>query len=127
MTDLLAAAVKNHLGLHLLHWAVSNSDVWHLAHRCAELIHKIDGPLEKNAFDNLLTLDEDEIDCYGIRQLPMHNLHFDEEDEEDGYSQRREQMDNNNNGGRYAIQRNNHANEQERVSGKYIFKPLISN
>lgn len=115
MTDLLAAAVKNHLGLHLLHWAVSHSDVWHLAHRCADIIHKIDEPLEKNAFavDNLLTLDEDEIDCYGIRQLQMHNLHFDEEDEEDGYAQQQDQM--NNNGERYAIHRNNHANELERA------------
>lgn len=85
MTDLLASAVKNNLGLHLLHWAVSHSDVWHLAHRCADLIHKINDPLEKNTFivDNLLTLDEEEIDCYGIRQLQMHNLHFEEEEEED--------------------------------------------
>lgn len=115
MTDLLAAAVKNNLGLHLLHWAVSRSDVWHLAHRCAELIHKIDEPLEKSALDHLLTLDEDEIDCYGIRRLQMHNLHFEEEDEDNDYSQQQEQM--NSDRGRNAINRNNHANELE-LAGK---------
>lgn len=83
MTDLLASALKNSLGLQLLHWAVSQSDIWHLAHRCSELAQKINEPLEKSAYvlDNLLTMDEDDIDCIGIRDLHMQQMHFDDEDD----------------------------------------------
>lgn len=83
MTDLLASALKNSLGLQLLDWAVSQSDIWHLAHRCSELAQKINEPLEKSAYvlDNLLTMDEDDIDCIGIRDLHMQQMHFDDEDD----------------------------------------------
>lgn len=83
MSDLLASALKNSLGLQLLHWAVSQSDIWHLAHRCSELAQKINEPLEKSAYvlDNLLTMDEDDIDCIGIRDLHMQQMHFDDEDD----------------------------------------------
>lgn len=80
---MLASALKNSLGLQLLHWAVSQSDIWHLAHRCSELAQKINEPLEKSAYvlDNLLTMDEDDIDCIGIRDLHMQQMHFDDEDD----------------------------------------------
>lgn len=103
MTDLLASALKNSLGLQLLHWAVSQSDIWHLAHRCSELAQKINEPLEKSAYvlDNLLTMDDDDIDCIGIRDLHMQQMHFDDEDdynEEEqsngGNSQRNQQRTN---------------------------------
>lgn len=83
MTDLFAAAVKNHLGLQILHWAVSQSDIWHLAHRCSELVQKINEPLEKSAYvlDHLLTMDEDDIDSIGIRDLHLQQMHFDDEDD----------------------------------------------
>lgn len=83
MSDLLASALKNSLGLQLLHWAVSQSDIWHLAHRCSELAHKINEPLEKSAYvlNNLLTMDEDDVDCIGIRDLHMQQMHFDDEDD----------------------------------------------
>lgn len=85
MTELLASALKNSLGLQLLHWAVSQSDIWHLAHRCSELAHKINEPLEKSAYvlDNFLTMDDDDIDCVGIRDLHLQQMHFDEEEEEE--------------------------------------------
>lgn len=90
MSDLLASALKNGLGLQLLNWAVSQSDIWHLAHRCSELAHKINEPLEKSAYvlDNLLTMDEDDLDCIGIRELHMQQMHFDDEDDynEEGQS-----------------------------------------
>lgn len=93
MSDLLASALKNSLGLQLLHWAVSQSDIWHLAHRCSELAHKINEPLEKSAYvlNNLLTMDEDDIDCIGIRDLHMQQMHFDDEDDynEEGRQMRR--------------------------------------
>lgn len=79
MTDLFASAFKSNFGLQLLQWAVSQSDIWHLAHRCSELAQKINEPLEKSAYvlDNLSTMDEDDINC-------IHNLqgamHFDNED-----------------------------------------------
>lgn len=99
MTDLLASALKNSLGLQLLHWAVSQSDIWHLAHRCSELAQKINEPLEKSAYvlDNLLTMDEDDIDCIGIRDLHMQQMHFDDEDdfnEEEQSSHRNRQRTN---------------------------------
>lgn len=83
MTDLIAAAVKNHLGLQLLHWAVSQSDIWQLAHRCADLVQKINDPLEKSAYvlDNLLTMDEDDIECIGMRDLHLQRMHFEDEDD----------------------------------------------
>lgn len=83
MTDLLASAFKNSLGLQLLHWAVSQSDIWHLAHRCSELAQKINEPLEKSAYvlENFLTMDEDDIDCIGIRDLHLQQMHFDDEDD----------------------------------------------
>lgn len=70
MTDLLASAFKGSLGLQLLHWAVSQSDIWHLTHRCSELVQHINEPLNKRVFainnnDSLLSMDED--DC--IRKL----------------------------------------------------------
>lgn len=93
MSDLLASALKNSLGLQLLHWAVSQSDIWHLAHRCSELAQKINEPLEKSAYvlNNLLTMDEDDIDCIGIRDLHMQQMHFDDEDDynEEGRQTRR--------------------------------------
>lgn len=83
MTELFSTALKSSLGLQLLHWAVSHSDIWHLAHRCSELAQKINEPLEKSAYvlDNFLTMDEDDIDCVGIRDLNLQQMHFDEEDE----------------------------------------------
>lgn len=93
MSDLLASALKNSLGLQLLHWAVSQSDIWHLAHRCSELAHKINEPLEKSAYvlNNLLTMDEDDVDCIGIRDLHMQQMHFDDEEDynEEGRETRR--------------------------------------
>lgn len=93
MSDLLASALKSSLGLQLLHWAVSQSDIWHLAHRCSELAHKINEPLEKSAYvlNNLLTMDEDDVDCIGIRDLHMQQMHFDDEDDynEEGRQTRR--------------------------------------
>lgn len=91
MSELLASALKNSLGLQLLHWAVSQSDIWHLAHRCSELAHKINEPLEKSAYvlNNLLTMDEDDMDCIGLRDLHMHQMHFDDEDD---YNEERQQM-----------------------------------
>lgn len=63
MTDIVADALSNNLGLHLLHWALSQSDIWYLAHRCADLVQKIHEPLERGAaaLDNILTLEEDEV------------------------------------------------------------------
>lgn len=83
MTELLAAALKHSLGLQLLHWAVSQSDIWHLAHRCSELAQKINEPLEKSAYvlDNLLTMDDDDIDCIGLRDLHLQQMRFDDEDD----------------------------------------------
>ncbi|XP_031620821.1 BTB/POZ domain-containing protein 6 isoform X2 [Contarinia nasturtii] len=83
MTDLLASALKNSLGLQVLQWAVSQSDIWHLAHRCSELAQKINEPLENSAYvlDNLLTMDEDDINCIGIRDLHLQQMHFDDEEE----------------------------------------------
>lgn len=83
MTDLLASALKNSFGLQMLHWAVSQSDIWHLAHRCSELAQKINEPLEKGAYvlDNFLTMDEDDIDCIGLRDLHLQQMHFDDEDD----------------------------------------------
>lgn len=99
MSDLLASALKHSLGLQLLHWAVSQTDIWHLAHRCSELAHKINVPLEKSAYvlDNLLTMDEDDIDCIG--DLHLQQMHFDDEDDynEEGQSRHRHQHNNNNN------------------------------
>lgn len=83
MSDLLTSALKNSLGLQLLQWAVSQSDVWHLAHRCSELAQKINKPLAKHAYvlDNLLTMDDGDIDCISIRDLRMNQMHFDDEDD----------------------------------------------
>lgn len=87
MTELFGSALKNSLGLQLLHWAVSQSDIWHLAHRCSELAQKINEPLEKSAYvlDNFLTMAEDDIACAGIRDLNLQQMHFDEEEEEEEY------------------------------------------
>lgn len=99
MSDLLASAVKSHLGLQLLHWAVSQSDIWHLAHRCSELVQKINEPLEKSAFvlDNLLAMDEDDLHlhCSGMRDLHLNRMHFDDEDDYNGEQMQR--FNNNNN------------------------------
>lgn len=93
MTDLLATAVKNNLGLHLLHWAITHSDFWHLANRCSQLVQKINEPLEKSAhvLDNLLTMDEDDFDahCIGLRDLHLHRMHFDDEDDYNDQDDRR--------------------------------------
>lgn len=93
MSDLLASAVKSHLGLQLLHWAVSQSDIWHLAHRCSELVQKINEPLEKSAYvlDNLLAMDEDDIHlhCSGMRDLHLNRMHFDDEDDYNGEQMQR--------------------------------------
>lgn len=67
MTDLIASAFKNSLGLQLLHWAVSQSDIWHLTHRCSELVQHINEPLNKRVFEinnnNSLSMDEDDCIC----------------------------------------------------------------
>lgn len=93
MSDLLASAVKSHLGLQLLHWAVSQSDIWHLAHRCSELVQKINEPLEKSAYvlDNLLAMDEDDmhLHCSGMRDLHLNRMHFDDEDDYNGEQMQR--------------------------------------
>lgn len=83
MTELIASALKTNLGLELLHWALSQSDIWHLAHRCSELAHKINEPLEKSAYvlDNLLTMGEDDIDCIDLRDLHLQQMYFDDEDD----------------------------------------------
>lgn len=64
MTDIVADALSNNLGIHLLHWALSQSDIWYLAHRCADLVQKIHEPLERGAavLDNILTLEEESIE-----------------------------------------------------------------
>lgn len=99
MSDLLASAVKSHLGLHLLHWAVSQSDIWHLAHRCSELVQKINEPLEKSAYvlDNLLAMDEDDmhLHCGGMRDLHLNRMHFDDEDDYNGEQMQRFHTTNN--------------------------------
>lgn len=99
MSDLVAAAVKSHLGLQLLHWAVSQSDIWHLAHRCSELVQKINEPLEKSAYvlDNLLAMDEDDmhLHCNGMRDLHLNRMHFDDEDDYNGEQMQRFHTNNN--------------------------------
>lgn len=83
MTELIATAVKSSLGLQLLQWAISKSDIWHLAHRCSELAQKINEPIDKNAYvlDSWLTMDEENIGCIGIRDLHLHQMHFDDEED----------------------------------------------
>lgn len=100
MTELLASAIKHSFGMQLLHWAVSQSDIWHLAHRCSELAQKINDPLEKSAYvlENLLPMDDDDIDCIGLRDLHLQQMHFDDEDDYNGDEEyQRSQQHNSNN------------------------------
>lgn len=101
MSELLKETLSNHLGLQLFHWAVSQSDLWHLAHRCAEFVNKLHEPLERGAavLDNILTLEEEEADLswwlsnerhsfwFGAgdmnQQIP-HDDYYDEHDIDDG-------------------------------------------
>lgn len=123
MTDLLASALKHSLGLQLLHWAVSHSDIWHLAHRCSELAQKINEPLEKSAYvlDNLFTMDEDDIDCIGIRDLHMQQMHFDDEDDynEEGQSRNGRWLGNNNTTSLSTIRNHPHITD---CSGKLLYQ-----
>lgn len=73
--------MKNNVGLQLLQWAVSQSDIWHLAHRCSKLMHKFNEPADKAAYvlDSFVTMDEADIDC--IDAFHLHCMHFDDEDD----------------------------------------------
>lgn len=90
---MITGAMKNNVGLQLLQWAVSQSDIWHLAHRCSELVQKINEPLEKSAYvlDNLLAMDEDDIHlhCGGMRDMHLNRMHFDDEDDYNGEQMQR--------------------------------------
>lgn len=96
MSDLV---VKSQFGLQLLHWAISQSDIWHLAHRCSQLVQKINEPLEKSAYvlDSLFDMDDDDMQmhCSGMRDLHLNRMHFDDEDDYNGEQMQR--FDNNNN------------------------------
>ena len=78
MTELLTDALSNHLGLHLLHWAISQSDIWYLAHRCADFVNKIHEPLERGAavLDHILTLEEEEADLNSLSQNNEHRHYW---------------------------------------------------
>lgn len=123
MTDLIAYALKSNLGLEFLHWATSQSDIWHAAHRVGELVHKINEPLEKSAYvlDNLLTMDEDDIDCIGIRDLRLQQMHFDDEDDYNVQFQSRSgQQQHDANGRRARTPNTNYHHSSEQQSGKKI-------
>lgn len=124
MTDLIASALKNSLGLQLLHWAVSQSDIWHLAHRCSELAQKINEPLKKSAYvlDNLLTMDEDDIDCIGIRDFHLQQMHFDDEDDYNDQEQSQRNYRNQQRTNTSLTWRSNgHAGDSPGKKQKYIF------
>lgn len=56
------ATLADTLSRQLFHWAVTQSDLWYIATRCATLVNKIHEPLERGvaALDHLLTLEEEE-------------------------------------------------------------------
>jgi len=68
-----------HLGRQLLHWAITQADIWYLAYRCAEIVTKFHEPLERGVaiLDNILTLEEEETiidDRYSNEQLYMDHM-----------------------------------------------------
>lgn len=75
-------------GLHLLHWIIGQSDIWNLANKCADFVHKIHEPLERGAavLDNILTLDggddDDDSDInqwlYDDNWAEVDNMNFEE-------------------------------------------------
>lgn len=66
MTEAFATNLGSHLGRHLLYWAITQSDFWYFADRCADLVNKFHDPLERGVqvLDHLLTLEEEEV-AYG--------------------------------------------------------------
>lgn len=77
---MITGAFKQNVGLQLLQWAVSQSDIWHLAHRCSELMHKFNEPNDKSAYvlDSFAAMDANNIEC--IDAFHLHCMHFDDED-----------------------------------------------
>lgn len=67
MNNVIAESLSGHLGRQLLHWAVTQADLWYLAYRCADFVTKIHEPLERGVavLDHLLTLEEEELPTYG--------------------------------------------------------------
>lgn len=57
-------------GLQLLHWIIGQSDIWNLANKCADFVHKIHEPLERGAavLDNILTFDGSDDDDSDINE-----------------------------------------------------------
>lgn len=78
---MISGALKNNVGLQVLQWAVSQSDIWHLAHRCSKLMNKFNEPTDKRAhvLDSFDTMDQNDIDC--IDAFHLHCMHFDDEDD----------------------------------------------
>lgn len=60
---MMGDAITSHFGLQLLQWALSETDLWTLAYRCANFMNKIHEPLERSAavLDQILTHEEDEL------------------------------------------------------------------
>lgn len=62
MGELLKETLSNHLGVQLLQWAFSQSEVGSIANRCVQFVSKIHEPLERGAqvLDSILTVEEEE-------------------------------------------------------------------
>lgn len=62
MGELLKETLSNHLGVQLLQWAFSQSEVGSVANRCLQFVSKIHEPLERGALvlDSILTVEEEE-------------------------------------------------------------------
>lgn len=62
MGELLKETLSNDLGVQLLQWAFSQSEVGSIANRCLQFVSKIHEPLERGALvlDSILTLEEEE-------------------------------------------------------------------
>lgn len=62
MGELLKDTLSNHLGVQLLQWAFSQSEVGSIANRCVQFVSKLHEPLERGALvlDSILTVEEEE-------------------------------------------------------------------
>jgi hypothetical protein len=58
------ASLHGYIGRYLLHWVVTQANVWFLVYRCVDSMVKVHGPLEESLriLDRLLQSDEDDAD-----------------------------------------------------------------
>jgi len=56
--------LHRYIGRYLLHWVVTQANVWFLVYTCVDSVAKVHGPLDESLriLDRLLRPDEDDVD-----------------------------------------------------------------